>query len=198
MPPSGHSTDGPSTVRKRSPCQSSVIEILDSPPGVEGQLADLLLNAKYTGGGDVLVLNRGSEHGLQVGSTLEVYRPVSSQWKETWYGREPDIEIPHEVVAQMIVLSVQPKTAMAYVRKANTELWHGDRFRTVDGPSVEWPEGGMFILPRIKHMIARVPRPNLDLDMPEMGIPGVDLPDSVAGWNVPRLSLPGLDSYDPR
>jgi len=172
------------------------IEIKASPPGVEGQLADLLVDPKYRAGGDVVVLNRGSEDGLEVGSPLEVYRPVSSHWKDNWYGRRPDIEIPHEVVAQMIVLSVQPRTAMAYVRNATTELWYGDRFRTVGGPSVEWPEGGLFILPRIKGLLARMPRPKLEL--PELGVPGVDLPEAVAGWNLPRLLLPDLDGYDPR
>jgi len=162
------------------------IVIQESPPGVEGQLADLLLRPKYNAGGDIVVLNRGSEDGLEVGSPLEVYRPASSQWKEEWYGRQPDITIPHEVVAQMIVVTVQPQSAMAYVRRANTELQYGDRFRTVDGPSVEWPEDGLFILPRIKGLLARVPRPDLDV------------PDAMADWNVPRLPLPGLDGYDAR
>jgi hypothetical protein len=170
---------------------SPQIEIRESPPGVEGQLADLLTHQKYSAGGDVVVLNRGSEDGLRVGSPLEVYRPVSSHWKGNWYGREPDIAIPHEVVAQMIVLSVQPHSAMAYVRNARTELSYGDRFRTIDGPSVEWPEDGLFILPRIKGLIARLPRP--DVDMPEL-----DLPDKIGDWNVPRLALPSLDGYEPR
>jgi len=173
------------------------IEIKGSPVGVEGQLADLLTHPKYNAGGDVVVLNRGSEDGLEEGSTLEIYRPVSDGWKDHWYGRQPDIEIPHDVVAQMIVLSTQPHTAMAYVRRSSTELSYGDRFRTVGGPSVEWPEGGLFILPRIKGLVARAPRPNLDptsWEMPEVDVPGVD----TSSWNLPRLSLPGLDAYDPR
>ncbi|HKJ24207.1 MAG TPA: LysM peptidoglycan-binding domain-containing protein [Myxococcota bacterium] len=158
------------------------IEIKGSPVGVEGQLADLLTHPKYNAGGDVVVLNRGSEDGLEEGSTLELYRPVSEGWKDHWYGRQPDIEIPHDVVAQMIVLTTQPHTAMAYVRRSTTELAYGDRFRTVGGPSVEWPEGGLFILPRIKGLVAGVPRPDLD----------------TSDWNLPRLALPGLDGYDPR
>jgi len=168
------------------------IEIQGSPEGVEGQLADLLVEPKYNAGGDVVVLNRGSEHGLEPGSTLEVYRSVSSGWKENWYGREPDLEIPHDVVAEMIVLSTQPHTAMAYVRRSSTELSYGDRFRTVGGPSVEWPEGGLFIVPRLKGLMARLPRP--DLNPAAWDAPGVDTSD----WNLPRLRLPELDGYDPR
>jgi LysM repeat protein len=168
------------------------IAIQGSPEGVEGQLADLLSQPKYNAGGDVVVLNRGSEDGLEPGSTLEVYRPISHGWKEEWYGRRPDIEIPHEVLAQMIVLRTQPHSAMAYVRRSTTELAYGDRFRTVGGPSVEWPEGGLFIVPRIKGLVARLPRP--DVDAASWDVPGVDTSD----WNVPRLRLPGLDDYDPR
>jgi hypothetical protein len=168
------------------------IAIKKSPPGVEGRLADLLSHPKYNAGGDVVVLNRGSEDGLQVGSPLEVYRPVSNEWKSNWYGRRPDVDIPHEVVAQMIVLSTEPHTAMAYVRRSTTELAYGDRFRTVGGPSVEWPEGGLFIVPRLKGLLARAPRPNLDPT--SWDAPGVD----TTSWNLPRLRLPGLDDYDPR
>ena len=171
--------------REEAPGQ---IEIKGSPVGVEGQLADVLVESKYNANGDVVVLNRGSEDGLEVGSSLEIYRPVSRNWKPEWYGREPDIEIPHEVVAQMIVLSTEPTTAMAYVRKSKTEIWHGDRFRTVNGPSVEWPEGGLFILPRIKHLAKAVPRP-----------PEIEMPDVLESWNLPRLSVDTLlDGYDPR
>jgi hypothetical protein len=178
-------------LKPREPVPTEIV-VQESPEGVEGQIVDLMIDPKYRGGGDVVILNRGSQDGLQPGSPLEVYRPLSVTWKKTWYGRQPDVEIPHEVVGDLLVLSVQPKTAMAYLRKtkANTELWYGDRFRTVGGPSLEWPRGGIFALPlAVLDVIARIPQPSL---------PDVDVPDEVAGWNVPRLHLPGLDAYDPR
>jgi hypothetical protein len=171
------------------------IAILDSPPGVEGQIADLTLDPKYRGGGDVVVLNRGSKHGLRPGSALEVYRPVDDQWKETWYGSKPDVEIPHDVVAQLIVLSVQPKTAMAYVRTATTELWYGDRFRSVGGPSLDH-SGGLLTLPmRLARDLAKVPQ---RISVPDVDLPDVPVPAAMDDWNLPRLPLPALDGYDPR
>jgi len=165
------------------------IEVHDSPPGVEGQIADLLADPKYHGGGDVVVLNRGSEDGLERGSPLEVYRPVDLHWKETWYGKKPDVEIPHEVVAELVVLSVEPHAAMAYVRQASTEIWYGDRFRTVGGPSM--PLDDLDDLPwtqALKRVAGGIPMP--DVDLPSVGIPD--------DWNLPRLRLPELDGYDPR
>jgi len=171
------------------------IAILDSPPGVEGQIADLLLYSKYRGGGDLVVLNRGAKHGLRTGTPLEVYRSVDDQWKENWYGRKPDVEIPHEVVASLIVLSVEPKTAMAYVRQSSTELWAGDRFRTVGGPSVDhtgW--GEVLTLPiRAARWMASFPGRLAEVDMPDVPVPA-----AMDDWSLPRLPLPELDGYDPR
>ena len=175
------------------------IAIKDSPPGIEGQIADLMLHAKYRGGGDVVVLNRGSEAGLETGNRLEVYRVVADQWKDNWYGRQPRVEIPHEVVAELIVLSTQKKTAMAYVRTASTELWHGDRFRTVGGPSVQHSAGLLTLPVQLANWLAGGPRPDVDVpgvDLPEMKLP--QAPAAMADWNLPRLSLPELDGYDPR
>jgi hypothetical protein len=114
-----------------------------------------------------------------------VYRPVHRQWKETWYGEKPDVHIPHEVVADLLVLSVEDHTAMALVRRSNTELWYGDHFRTVGGPHVDWQEEGpMTWSERVKRTAAQMPTPSM--------------PDAVSDWNLPRLGLPELDGYDPR
>jgi len=176
------------------------IPILDSPPGVEGQIADLLLDPKYRGNGDVVILNRGSEDGVVAGSTLEVYRPVESNWKKTWYGRRPRVDIPHEVVADLVVLSAQPGTAMAYVTRSNTELWHGDRFRTVAGPSLRHAGRGHLTVEErvVRWVIAQGERALDEADRlrSQMSLP--EAPDQMAGWNLPRLVLPNLDGYEPR
>lgn len=176
------------------------IEILESPTGVEGQIADLMLHQKYRGNGDVVVLNRGEDHGLVPGSPVQVYRPVSGNWKETWYGEAPEgVSFPHEPVATLVVLGVQKKTAMAYVMKSNTEIWYGDRFRTVGGPSVEHPYAGIVsiearVIRWVRDQGARVARgaERATRNAPKPGVP------AMAGWNLPRLKLPELDGYDPR
>jgi hypothetical protein len=171
------------------------IAILDSPPGIEGQIADLLLYAKYRGGGDLVVLNRGTKHGLRTGTPLEVYRPADDHWKETWYGPRPDVEIPHDVVAQLIVLSAQEKSAMAYVKQSSTELWAGDRFRSVGGPSIDHTSWGeVLTLPvRAARWMASFPGRLAEVDMPDVPVPA-----AMDDWNLPRLPLPALDGYDPR
>lgn len=180
------------------------IEILESPTAIEGQIADLMLHQKYRGNGDVVVLNRGEKHGLLPGSTIEVYRPVSGNWKETWYGEAPEgVSFPHEPVATLVVLGVQPKTAMAYVMKSNTEIWYGDRFRTVGGPSVDHPYAGIVsiearVIRWVRDQGARVAKgakragQRATQNAPKPGVP------AMAGWNLPRLQLPELDGYDPR
>jgi hypothetical protein len=92
----------------------------------EGQIALVPDARTITAQRDVLFLNRGSDAGVDVGTTLEVYRPgdvvKDAQTKQRH-------TLPDEVVANLIVVSARPESAVAIVTHATTELARGDHFR---------------------------------------------------------------------
>ena len=81
------------------------------------------------GSTDVVYLNRGTEHGLEVGSPLEVYRPLGTARDEL---RKQHVGLPDEVVAKLLVVSARDDTAVAVVTHTTGELERGDRFRGAD------------------------------------------------------------------
>lgn len=102
------------------------VAVRPATPPVEGQVALFPNTRKIAGGTDVVFLNRGTEHGLMVGSPLEIVR----------YGGEAiDREsgmtklLPDDVVASLVVVSAEPATAVAVVTHAREEIARGDLFR---------------------------------------------------------------------
>jgi hypothetical protein len=82
---------------------------------------------QYSGDGDVVLIDRGSFDGVEVGNELEVYRsgkevmdPVSGA----------KVLVPDDVLGRMFVLKVGPNTSMALVRTARQEIRIGDHFRS--------------------------------------------------------------------
>jgi len=95
-------------------------------PSVEGQIAFLPDMRTVKGGMDVVFLNRGTEHGLAVGSPLEVFRASGdAQDAETGMRRM----LPDDVFASLVVVSADPQTAVAVVTHASEEIGRGDQFR---------------------------------------------------------------------
>jgi hypothetical protein len=101
----------------------TVFQVRPMPRDVEGQIIRLHRNRRMTGGNDVVYLDRGSLHGLDVGSPLVVARPNPS-----FRGDVPPVPLPDDVVGELMVISVQPETAVALVTNAKLGLELGDRF----------------------------------------------------------------------
>lgn len=105
---------------------SSEIPVRAATPPVEGQIAFLGATRTINGGQDVVFLNRGSEHGLMVGSPLVAFRPGD-------LARDPEFGeqrlLPDHVLADLVVVSAEPQTAVAVVTHASQELTRGDWFR---------------------------------------------------------------------
>lgn len=110
---------------RREPPQLD-IAIGPSPTGVEGRISFFANSRTLMASQDFVYLNRGSEDGLAVGSPLEVYRDGFTA-RET--ARDEKVRVPERVVAQLLVLRAQPKSAVAVVRHTEEELALGDRFR---------------------------------------------------------------------
>jgi len=102
------------------------VKIRTAAPPVEGQVAFLPEVRTVNGTLDVVMLNRGTEHGLTVGSPLEVYR-TTGQAKDPQTGMKR--ALPDDVYAQLVVISAEPTSAVAVVTHAREELERGDRFR---------------------------------------------------------------------
>ena len=75
---------------------------------------------------DVVFLDRGTSHGLDVGSPLEVYRPIGSGLDQV---RNQRLALPDDVVAKLLVVRAGDSSAVAVVTHSTAELARGDLFR---------------------------------------------------------------------
>jgi hypothetical protein len=102
------------------------VEVRSITPPVEGQIASFPHSRSTMGQFDYVFLNRGLDHGLAVGSPLEVYEP---------HGVARDLDtgerhlLPDDVVGHLVVVSAEPATAVAVVVHTERELERGDPFR---------------------------------------------------------------------
>lgn len=108
---------------------SPEIGVRPSTSAVEGQLAMLPDNRTVTAHYDTVYLNRGTDHGLEVGNPIEVYEPGAIVRDEE---TKIDHRMPDDVIANLIVITVQPETSVALVTHVNKQLHRGDMFRPTD------------------------------------------------------------------
>lgn len=113
---------------------SAEIPVRAATPPVEGQIAFLGSTRTVNGGQDVVFLNRGSEHGLMTGSPLVAFRPGDT-------ALDPDLgvkrQLPDDVLANLVVVSAEPRSAVAVVTHASREIERGDWFRDTRGERLE-------------------------------------------------------------
>jgi hypothetical protein len=95
-------------------------------PQVEGQVMHTPNLRLQMGTTDVVYLNRGAQHGLSVGSPLEIYRPLN---EGTDAVKQERLALPDHVVAKLLVVDVQDESSVAVVTHTLTELGWGDYFR---------------------------------------------------------------------
>ncbi len=102
------------------------IPVKISPDGIEGNIV-FMPDFRTTGGdGDYLYLNRGSLHGFEVGSEVEVYEP-GYLVKERVSGQR--VMTPDRIVANMVLVEVRPDSSVAFVVNAHSELEIGAKVR---------------------------------------------------------------------
>jgi metal-dependent HD superfamily phosphatase/phosphodiesterase len=78
---------------------------------------------------DVVYLDRGSRHGLAVGSPLEIYRALGENGMAYDGAQDAMRRIPDHVVAKLLVVDVYDDTCVALVMHTTEELNRGDHFR---------------------------------------------------------------------
>lgn len=102
-------------------------------PDVAGQIVFTPDDRLVMGMEDVVFLDRGTLHGLDVGSPLEVYRPIGEGVDEV---QQKKMLLPDNTVAKLLVVNAESETAVALVTETMVELSRGDHFRGSD--SVVW------------------------------------------------------------
>ncbi len=98
-------------------------------PDVLGRVVYTWADRMEMGGNDLVYLNRGADSGLQIGSPLEVFRPIGTGVDPA---QEQVRQLPDHVVARMLVVATTPETATAVVTHSASEIEVGDRFRGSD------------------------------------------------------------------
>ena len=112
----------------------SDIDVLFAEDGIEGEVAFLPANRTLMGTSDYVFVDVGAVQGVEIGTDLEVYDP----------GYEVDDKVrgqmvmtPDRVIADLVVVTVQEESAVAYVAHTRRELAVGD---VVRGATRNFPE----------------------------------------------------------
>lgn len=102
------------------------VTVTRTPEANEGQIVFLPSSKTVTADGDYVYLNRGELDGLEVGSELEV-TDLGGIYNDV--PRDVDVQTPDHKVATLVVVTVEPQTAVAFVLNATRELEVGDAVR---------------------------------------------------------------------
>ncbi len=92
---------------------------------LEGMIVDLQAdkNMSLVGQYNIVYLDRGRDDGLQVGDRLDVFRTGNG--------------LPKRKVAEVKILSTEPRTATGYIYRASSRVLVGDRVQYKDHSAVE-------------------------------------------------------------
>jgi hypothetical protein len=94
---------------------------------VNGEIIAQMQYRQYTGEGDLVIIDRGTKHGVNSGAEFQVYRAGKEVTDPVTLGR---VLVPDDVIGQMFVLRASDRTSVALVQTANREIRVGDHFRT--------------------------------------------------------------------
>ncbi|MGH7286638.1 MAG: LysM peptidoglycan-binding domain-containing protein [Myxococcota bacterium] len=109
--------------------RSTEIPVGGTPGPVEGRVVHTPDKRIEMAQRDVVYLDRGSRHGLTVGSPLEIYRTLGENGVAYDGAQDAMRRIPDHVVAKLLVVDVYDDTCVALVMHTTEELNRGDHFR---------------------------------------------------------------------
>jgi hypothetical protein len=102
------------------------VTVMRTPEANDGQIVFLPTSKTVMADGDYVYLNRGELDGLEVGSELEV-TDLGGIYNDV--PRDVDVQTPDHKVATLVVVKLEPQTAVAFVLNAARELEVGDSVR---------------------------------------------------------------------
>lgn len=116
---------GAKVVERRSiPAQ---VALKAAPADLEGRIIYLPLYRTQVSNMDYVFVDRGAVHGVEVGSEIMVYNAGALK-RDT--ARGVNVRVPAHKVGDLVVISVQSTTSVAYVVESTRELAIGDTVRS--------------------------------------------------------------------
>lgn len=104
----------------------SDIEVKFAEQGIQGEVAFMPANRTLMGTSDYVFVDIGAVQGVEIGTDLEVYDP-GYLVKDTARGRT--VSTPDRVIADLVVVTVQEESAVAFIAHTRRELTVGDSVR---------------------------------------------------------------------
>ena len=104
---------------------TKIREVFDTSP-IDGELLAFQQYRQRAGNRDLVILDQGADTGVVPGRRFEIYRagrevrePVNNEL----------IMVPDDVLGELFVIKAAPRTSLALVTRANTDIIRGDRYR---------------------------------------------------------------------
>lgn len=93
---------------------------------IEGEIAFLPASRTLMGTTDYVFVDVGATQGVEIGTDLEVYDPGRPEFDTT---RDQRVRTPDRVIADLIVVTVQEESSVAFIAHTRRELAVGDSIR---------------------------------------------------------------------
>jgi hypothetical protein len=107
--------------------QSLISYVPKAPSGpVEARIISIYDGVRFAGGGQIITLNRGSNEGLTVGDTLQLWRAGETIEDRTLKGRQ-FVKLPDEQIGLAFVFRVFPTISYALIQRGTQPVEVGDR-----------------------------------------------------------------------
>lgn len=104
-----------------------IIPPVQNQVDVEGSIITALAPIDVIGEGFIAFVDRGQEDGLVEGNRLFVRRR-RDMWRESWDRPDDRAGYPYEIIAELRVVEVRPRTATCLVTRSTTDIRAGDTF----------------------------------------------------------------------
>ncbi len=104
------------------------VTLVPAPADLRGHVVHMPDSRTVMGDSDYVFLDRGSVHGLEVGSHLEVIAGGTVQREVV---QRTKVQTPPLPLAELVVVSVRPDSSVAVVYRAKSEIERGARIRAI-------------------------------------------------------------------
>ena len=86
-----------------------------------------ILGVRHLPGGQIVFIDRGQEDGVLEGNRLFVRRR-RDMWRESWNQPDDRAGYPYEVIAELRVVEVRPRSSTCLITRSITDIHSGDTF----------------------------------------------------------------------
>ena len=107
-------------------CEQLDAAMKAAPANLEARIIYLPAHRTQASNMDYVFIDRGTVHGVEVGTEIMAYDAGALKRDRT---RGINVRVPAHKVADLVIVSVQPRTSVAYVLESRRELTIGDTVR---------------------------------------------------------------------